>query len=230
MTIYAYIQVSDVNKQTTAAQKYAINRYVKANQLILEPKNVFVREISGSNSSEALWDEIISLLKDGDTLLMSDIDRVGRGQAIEVISLFDQIILKGVTLIFCQTNTVFSPDRYVDPSVIFMLMGEAYAAVRYTEKRSTKAKAVCEQRASNNLRNGRKKGEFVKSKLDEHEFEIITALAEGENKSDLSKKYSVCRSTLYRWIETRDRAKEVGKELGIEADNIGELKRLIRQY
>lgn len=233
MTVFAYLRISDATKQTTKNQEFIVKEYAREHNLLLEPKNIFVHKISGSKSSQSErgWDDIVKRLNEGDTLLVPDVDRMGRDRATGIIALIDSIIMRGADLIFCRSNTIFNMDCHSDPGKFFMLMGKAYAAVEFAKERSRKAKAAAALRSKNNLTNGRAKGEFVASKLDASEAEIILAISNGEPKSGIAKRFGVGRNTLYIWIKTRDEALKKAKEIGVQTSgkNIGDIKKAIRE-
>lgn len=230
MTNFAYIRISDANKQTTKSQEFVIKEYATEHGMVLEPKNIFTHKISGSKSTEEQrgWDEVIEKLKEGDYLLLSDVDRMGRDRPTGIMSLIDRIILKGATLIFCRSDTTFNMSCHNDVGKLFMMLGEAYAAVRFAEERSKKAKSACKQRASENLRNGRIKGEYVASKLDEFESDIVAAIADGVSKSEIAVKQGVNRATLYRWLEGREVVRKAAMAIDMSLSPLSVLKPKLR--
>lgn len=234
MTIFAYIRVSDSAKQTAKNQEFMIKEYAKKNNLLLDSKNIFTHKISGSKSTQEQrgWGEVLSAIDEGDTLLVSDVDRLGRERSTGIIALIDAIIIKGVKLVFCHSNTVFDVDCHNDPGKFFMLMGKAYAAVEFAKERSRKAKAAADIRSSSKLHNGRMENEFVSSKLDEKEGEIIIAISNNESKTSLAKRLGASRSQLYKWIKKRDEVmKEANKkEIETNGKSIGEIKKELRHY
>lgn len=230
MTNYAYIRVSDASKQSTKAQEHVIAEYANAKHMILEPKHIFIHKISGSKSSskDRGWPEVIDALEEGDTLMISDVDRMGRDRATGIIALIDQIIMKGATLILCRSDTTFNLACHSDPGKIFMLLGEAYAAVRFAEERRKKSTEAAARRKQSGLVNGRKSGELVASKLDEFENDIVAALSDGKSRTEIAKKYNVARTTLYAWEGNRTLVRSLCSDIGVFDKSLSEMKKLIR--
>lgn len=203
--VYAYIRVSDIAKQDSFAQRKVIEDYAKENNL--SSIEWLEHHISGSKScrDERGIISLLDVLNIDDVVLVSDIARLGRDDIHSVINTITTITTKGASLYLCYSNTKIKPEDKNDLAKIFIAIGDAYAAVRFSEERSQKAKAAIIRRKSQGLHVGRKHGQVVKSKLDEHTSFILNHLDLGTKKSDilkllLSKDVSVSRAQLYRWI------------------------------
>ena len=203
--VYAYIRVSDIAKQDSFAQRKVIEDYAKENNF--SSIEWLEHHISGSKScrDERGIISLLDVLNNDDVVLVSDIARLGRDDIHSVINTITTITTKGASLYLCYSDTKIKPEDKNDLAKIFIAIGDAYAAVRFSEERSQKAKAVIVRRKSNGLHVGRKHGQVVKSKLDEHASLILNHLELGTRKTDilkslLSKDVSVSRAQLYRWI------------------------------
>ncbi len=89
--IYAYIRVS-TDKQTVENQKFEIGRFCKIRELQIDK---WVSEIiSGTKSAkERKLGTLLKKLKKGDTLICSEISRLGR-RLMEVMSILNTLMQK----------------------------------------------------------------------------------------------------------------------------------------
>lgn len=220
MTIYAYLRVSDADKQNASTQKQRIKDYAIEHQLIINDWQSF--EASGSKTDRhfrgitALLDQ----LQPGDHILVSDVDRLGRTSISDIVEIITRIINTGATLHLCYSGNTIGPNDVNDLAKIFITLGEAYAAVKGAQERSQKATAAATRRKHEGLPNGRKTGSFVASKLDAHESDIVRYKAEGLSEYTMAEQLQVDRSTLRRWIDQRTNIITRAKELGLWSPGI----------
>ena len=94
--IYAYIRVS-TDKQTVENQKFEIGRFCKIRELQIDK---WVSEtISGTKSAkERKLGALLKKLKKGDTLICSEISRLGR-RLMEVMSILNTLMQKKITVL-----------------------------------------------------------------------------------------------------------------------------------
>lgn len=231
MANFAYIRVSDHHNQDGRNQKHTIKEYANQHGIIISAGNIIEQHVSASKTTLADrgWNQIVNKLNPGDNLLISDISRLGRTKPMATIGLVQQILDKGAKLILCYSNTVIESSVEDDPSTLFMLLGEAWSAVRLAKDRAVKAKTACHLRKQQGLLNGRPPGAIVRSKLDAFEFEIVTLLNDGLNKSYISKRFGVSRTTLSNWLNTRDILKQKATELGMSARSLTEIKAILKK-
>lgn len=208
MANLAYVRVSDATKQDSSNQRHVIDSYAKENGLNISRWSEF--NLSGSKTSvkERGIEELLANLTEGDQVLVADIARLGRDSVHQLLNTITTITTKGATLHLCYSKTTITPEDTNDIAKVFVAIGEAFAAVKFSEERSQKAKAACERRSKEGLHNGRKKGAQVVSKLDEHATFIIDELRKGTPKTKILTKLrerdiTVARSRLYSWINQR---------------------------
>lgn len=166
--------------------------------------------------------EIFKKLKEGDVLsLTTAADITSKGS--KLLQVVEDLTRRGVEVRFTSTDTCIKPktNDYVE---ILILVGEHFSKLRETEKRKERMREVANKRHQ-----GRKPGEFVKSKLDQHEEAIIRAVSSEVEYKEIAERFGVARTTLYSWLKNRNLARRIAKERGIEVDNLTELKRSIRQ-
>ncbi len=222
MTNFAYIRIDRLDEISIKSQELTIQEYAASHKINFE----FYDGSQESNltSNDLYLDCFISSLHVNDGVFVADIDSLCSGDAFGTFNNIMRIIRKGANLILCLSDTVICNEDSLDPEKFFSMLGKAYSS----KKRSKKAKKICEQRKDNGKLNGRQRGEFLSSKLDKFEFEIIAALSSNLDKKTLANKYHVNRVTIYRWLENRDKARQLAKIQGIDASEIGEIKRLLR--
>ena len=209
MAIYAYIRVSDIQKQSSSTQRHIINDYAVSNNVKVDMWSEFHLSGITTNQKERGIESLLSKLLPGDKVLVSDVARLGRDDIHSLVNVITSITTKGAELHFCYSNNKICPEDKNDLAKMFIIVGEAFAAVKFAEERSQKAKAACGRRNKEGLHNGRKKGAVIKSKLDRHVAMIKDRLDDGVKKTVLLKelegKYdcSVSRSRFYSWLEQR---------------------------
>lgn len=209
MAIYAYVRVSDTHKQSSSTQRHVINDYAISNQMKIDRWHEFHLSGSKNNRKERGIDLLLSELKPGDKVLVSDVARLGRDNIHSLTRIITTITTEGAEIHFCYSKNKVCPEDKNDLAKMFIIIGEAFAAVRFAEERSQKAKSACDRRKTAGLHNGRKKGAPIKSKLDQHVAIIKDRLDANVKKTDLLKelkdKYdcSVSRSRFYSWLEQR---------------------------
>ena len=108
--IYAYIRVS-TDKQTVENQRFEINRFAKQRDFQID---VWVEEtVSGTRSAkDRKLGVLLKRIKKGDTLIVSEISRLGR-RLMEVMSILNACMLKNVILLIsAPTKTLYNiPDK-----------------------------------------------------------------------------------------------------------------------
>lgn len=217
MTTYAYIRVSDITKQDSSTQRHTIQSYADSNSFSIDKWSEFHMSGSKTTAKDRGVDDLVAELKAGDVVLVSDVARLGRDSIHAVLHTITSITTKGASLHFCYSNTTIEPEDTNDIAKVFIAIGEAYAAVKFAEERSAKAKAACERRKASGLANGRKQGAKVKGKLDEHALAVMGMLEQGMAKTRILKELEgmgvkVSRARLYTWIDDKLSGKGVKKK------------------
>lgn len=204
----AYIRVSDSKKQDSSAQRQVIGEYANKHKIIVTGWKEFNLSGSKTGVDERGITQMLSELEEGDKVLVSDVARLGRDNVSQIMNTITTVVSRGAEIHFCYSDSKITSDDKNDISKIFMLIGEAFAAVKFAEERSRKAKAACEVRRKKGLRNGRQKGEIVKSKFDAHAPFIINELEAGTPKTEILRKLEKRgvkggRTAFYDWMKSR---------------------------
>lgn len=206
---YAYIRVSDAKKQDASAQNKAIMTYCNENKYKID--RWFEFNLSGSKTSreERGITDLIDLVKAGDRVVVSDVARLGRDDIHQLVNTITSITTRGASIHFAYSKKHIGAEDANDISKMFIIIGESFAAVKMAQERSIKAKTAIKVRKEKGLRNGRRVGEIVKTKLDPYFFEIKTMRDTGKKVSEIMKiinaksGLNVNISTYYRFINQR---------------------------
>ncbi len=197
--IKGYIRVS-TDKQSVDGQKLKILNY--ANEYDLKVDDFISLEISSKKSEQER--EILTLknsLKKGDTLIATELSRLGRDIA-PVIALMDYFAKKEVKVIF--TN---QPELSINGAV-GTLMFAVYGFMAQTEREfiAVRTKQGLENAKAKGKTLGRPKGATSKSKLDLLEPQIKELLDRGVSVSNIARIINVKVSlpTLNNFIKTRN--------------------------
>jgi DNA invertase Pin-like site-specific DNA recombinase len=97
--VIAYARVS-TDKQDVAAQKLVLLEYARKQQILIR-HFISVEMSAGKPAAERKVEELLSLLNKGDTLLVTELSRLGRNM-LETLNLVQQIHDLGVALIFVK--------------------------------------------------------------------------------------------------------------------------------
>lgn len=207
----AYIRISDEYRQDHDTQINAITQYANANGFII---NSWVPEsISGSKTkiADRKISKIVSELQPGDKLFCTEISRLGRDKPFSIISIINEITeIHQAELHLVYSDQSITPDNVDNAEILFTIVGASYVARQEAIKRSERAKAACSRREDTGLANGRPKGLFIKSKLDEKEDFIIRAFNDSNtSQAQLARDLDVGRSTLIRWLNLRMKLRHI---------------------
>jgi DNA invertase Pin-like site-specific DNA recombinase len=166
--IFGYCRVS-TGLQTTENQRKEILDYAYSKNLKVDTI-IEVTISSRKNSIDREIDETISKLNRGDTLIVTKLDRLGRS-TIEVLKIIEELKEKGIVLQIIKDNiTVDVNDTNpINTMLLTLLSGFAQMERDFISERTKSALA---QRKSQGIKLGRKKGQIVKSKFDEHKDKI----------------------------------------------------------
>jgi DNA invertase Pin-like site-specific DNA recombinase len=198
MKTIAYLRVSkdaqDVKNQRLAILEFARKEHLEISEFME------VSVSSRRSPKERQIDRLLSQLEAGDTLVVSELSRMGRSVG-EIILTVDQLVKQRVRLLAIKeslrlegkptlqtkvTVTLFSLFADIERELISLRTKEGLAAARASGKRL-----------------GRPKGQLGQSKLDGREDEILRLLDLQVSKSSIAKITGVDRSTLYHFIRSR---------------------------
>jgi DNA invertase Pin-like site-specific DNA recombinase len=204
MSIYGYIRVS-TDKQDNTNQKHEILEYANKEKM----GNVdFIEETISSRVKFEKRDlsNLIMMMKDGDTLLVTELSRIGRS-TMEVMSVFKTLVEKGVKTHIIKSNfKIGAEEDKITSAVLIFAFGLAGELER--ELISQRTKSSLAKKKAEGMILGRRKGQKVKSKLDGKEENIKELLGKKISVAAIAKIHDVGRTTMTSFIKSRGLKKE----------------------
>ena len=139
-------------------------------------------------------------LAPGDTLLVSELSRLGRSVG-EIITLIDTLVTRQIRVFALKEGLRLTGTQDLQTTVIVTLFG-LFAEIERTllSLRTKEALAVAKAAGK---RLGRPRGTLGKSKLDGKKEEIKILLALRVSKASIAKITGVDRATLYHFLRSR---------------------------
>lgn len=162
----AYIRVS-TDKQTLENQKHKILEYAYENKITIDDF-IQVEISSRKNQKDRLIDEIFSKLKKDDTLIVTELSRLGRNM-LEILNLIERFNESNIKLIF-----VNQPELSTANNALSKLLLSIYSYFAETEREiiSERTKQGIAAAKSQGKLIGRQKGQLVTSKYDTYRQKI----------------------------------------------------------
>jgi len=138
---------------------------------------------------------LLDRLQDGDTLIVSELSRLGRSmlECMEILSIASQ---KGVYLYAVKGN--WQLDGTIQSKIMAMAFAMAAEIERDLISQRTKEALAARKRAGKKL--GRPKG-TGKSKLDKYRSEIEALMANGATQKFIAHRYNTTEANLSRWLK-----------------------------
>jgi len=194
----AYLRVS-TGKQDLANQKLEILEYARKRDMKI---NQFIEiEISSRKSTtQRKIDELLGLLAIGDTLIISELSRLGRSIS-EVIRITDALILHKVRLISLKENIDLKKQNDLQTKIIITLFSIFAEVERSLISERTKQGLALARKNGKLL--GRPKGSLSTSKLEGKDAQIKEDLKYGVALAAIARKHGVGRTTLVNYITSR---------------------------
>jgi len=197
---YGYIRVS-TEKQDYDNQKFGILEYANKNDI--HDIEFIEEKISSRKKLEdrEIWNLVNDKLNERDILITSELSRFGRSIS-EVMYLFRLMAEKKIKAHVIKNNIRLNEDENrITNQVLIFAFGLAAEIER--DLISSRTKEALAMRKAQGMTLGRKKGQQVKSKLDEHKDEIIDLLKKGVNVTSISKIFECGRTTMNHYIQSR---------------------------
>jgi DNA invertase Pin-like site-specific DNA recombinase len=194
----AYIRVSsdtqDVDKQRLEILDYANRCGIKVDEFIS------IEISSRKTAKERRIEELMEKLTAGDTLIVSELSRIGRSIA-EVIGLVNGLVERKIRLVAIKQNLDIKDNHDMTSKVIVTIFSLLAELERDLISSRTKAALAAVKSGGKTL--GRPKGSLSKSRLDGHEDEIKKLLNKKISKSAIARMFDVHRGTLIKFLESR---------------------------
>lgn len=201
MKTVAYLRVSkdtqDVNNQRLAILQFAQMERIQVDGFME------VTVSSQKSVKERKIDMLLEQLFEGDTLIISELSRIGRSVG-EIITIVDTLVKKRIRFLAVKEGIRLdgSPDcEDIQTKVMITLFGLFAEIERKLISMRTREALATAKAAGKKL--GRPKGILGKSKLDNQREEIIRLLALSVPKATIARITGVDRSTIYHFIKSR---------------------------
>jgi len=195
--IYGYIRIS-TDKQTTENQKFEILKYAQTNSLLIDE---WIEEIvSGTKKvSERELGKLIDKLNQNDTLIISEISRLGRS-LMEVMSILNLLLEKQVKVYAIKGNYNLGNDI---PSKVLAFVFSLGAEIE-RDLISQRTKDALAKKKSEGIKLGRPNGSLSKqTKLTGKEDAIKELLSKKISMTGIARILDVNRITLSNYIQSR---------------------------
>jgi len=192
--ITGYLRVS-TDRQDLNNQKHEIYEYAHKNGLSISN----FKEVQASSSKgykERLIDELMNEVTPGDTVIVSELSRLGRS-TLEVLGIVDELIKKNIKLVAIKQNLVVKDPNDMTTKVMTTLFSLFAELERDLIRQRTK-QALARKRAEG-VKLGRPKGPG-KSKLDTKKDDIIKLLDKKVSIASLSKIFDCSWPTMSNFI------------------------------
>ncbi len=190
--VIAYLRVGTSNKELLEEQKDEIKRFASDHNIKVD-KWITDVTVGKGKEEERNLDMVLDRMQKGDSLILSDISRLGRTLS-EVMDIMGRCMEKGVQIYSIK-------GRYIlDKALDLPVMGNVFKLVTEIEHSlmSTRTKEALSHKKSTGGPLGRPKGSAAKqSFLDAHKEEVISMLERGDTVFEICKRFNVSRNTYY---------------------------------
>jgi DNA invertase Pin-like site-specific DNA recombinase len=195
---YAYIRVS-TDTQTVENQKFAIEEYSKENSLKI---NKWINEtISGKiDFRERKLGKLVNSMKKGDTIICSEISRLGRDMLM-LMSVLNECVNKEIKIVAIKGN--YRLENNITSKIFAMAYGISSELER--EFISQRTKDALARKKAVGIKLGRPKGGKNKNrKLLGKENEIRDLIKNDTKIIQIARTFNVDRSTIHRFVKNMD--------------------------
>lgn len=199
MEIVAYIRVS-THKQDLESQKLAVMTYAQKEGFLIDEFHEITIS-SRKKDQRKNFDELAENLQAGDTLIVSEISRVGRSLGV-IVNQINNLVARKVNFISVKEGLKLSEGKQDMQSKIIIGMFGLFAEIE-RDLTSERTKEGMERAKKAGKKIGRPKGKG-KSLLDGKEQEIANYLDRKVSKLAISRILGVSYTALNHFIKTRN--------------------------
>ena len=139
--------------------------------------------------------QVIDSLKEGDTILVSELSRLGRSM-LECMEILSIALEKKISIYAVKGN--WQLDQSIQSKIIAMAFSMAAEIER--DLISQRTKEALAARKKQGVKLGRPKG-TGKSKLDQYKPEIEALLKNGATQKFIAQRYDATEATVSRWVK-----------------------------
>ena len=198
MKTIGYLRIS-TDKQFAKNQKFEIMEYAQKNNISIA-EFIEVEMSSRKDRKKRRIDELFEKLNSGDTLITSELSRIGRSTG-EVIGIINELIAKKVRFIAIKQNMTINGTQDIQTKTLVTI----FSLISEIEKDILSQRTVQALRAkrAQGIVLGRPKGSLGKSKLDGKQEQVQELLKHRVAKSAIARMLGVSRTTLLDYIRSR---------------------------
>ncbi len=157
---------------------------------------VFIDKASGKDAKREQLEEMLSYVRDGDTVLIHSMDRLARNLD-DLRRIVKDLTDKEIKIHFLKENLIFSKEDSLMSKLMLSVM-EAFAEFE---------RALIKERQREGIALAKQKGMYKGRKKSLNEEKIIQLkerIAKGEAKTTIAKELGISRETLYQYIRSFD--------------------------
>jgi DNA invertase Pin-like site-specific DNA recombinase len=195
-----YCRVS-TSSQDVDNQELEISRYARKHNIKVDDY-VSIEISSRKSQKERLIDKLMENLKTGDTLIVSELSRLGRSVG-QVATMVDELINNHIKFIAIKENIRLNGNGKKDIQTTAMVGMFSLLAEIEKQLISERTKSGLEAARAKGKLLGRPKGSKGKTKLDGKDGFIKSELKYGVAKSAIARKLEVSRGSLVNFINSR---------------------------
>lgn len=162
----------------------------------VEVSKVFTDKASGKDTERPALEELLSFVREGDTVVVHSMDRLARNLD-DLRRLVQQLTKRGVRIEFVKECLTFTGEDSPMANLLLSVMG-AFAEFERAliRERQREGIALAKQRGAYR---GRKK-----ALSPEQMAELRQRASTGEQKAKLAREFGISRETLYQYLRTDD--------------------------
>lgn len=162
----------------------------------VEVSKVFTDKASGKDTERPALEELLSFVREGDTVVVHSMDRLARNLD-DLRRLVQQLTKRGVRIEFVKECLTFTGEDSPMANLLLSVMG-AFAEFERAliRERQREGIALAKQRGAYR---GRKK-----ALSSEQMAELRQRASTGEQKAKLAREFGISRETLYQYLRTDD--------------------------
>jgi len=199
--IIAYLRAS-TDKQDVNNQKLEILEYARRNKFYIDDF-IEITISSRKTIKQRRIDELVQRLEDFDTLVVTELSRLGRSTA-EVINLMNELSARNIRVLVLKQNLDLKNDKTDMTSKIMVTLLSLFAELE-RDFISSRTKEALKAKREQGIMLGKPKGTIQKSKYDEHTEEIKKLLSLGLSVRKISKRLGLnTHIGLNTYIKKRD--------------------------
>jgi DNA invertase Pin-like site-specific DNA recombinase len=200
--ILAYLRTS-TDKQDLNSQRLEILEYARRNHLRIDDF-IEISISSRKNRKARRIEELLEILSPGDTLIMTELSRLGRSTG-EVITLVDELIANDMTIFVIKQNLKLDKHQDDLQSLTMITMLSLFAQMERTMISRRTKEALAAKKALG-IALGKPKGTMQSSVFDKDRKRIVELLSLGVSIRKIALdhlKYGD-PSSLYYYVQTRN--------------------------